>query len=111
MQTIDAVDVTYLKCFYRYATWLNGDVATFVKLADAMNAKANVENVHPEYMKPLHLSQGQLKQWFISKKGTSYSSKEKPFLLDEQKEARVRHEQKIQELQRRGACIDYLEEK
>jgi hypothetical protein len=34
-----------------------------------MNAKASVENVLPEHMKLMHLSQGQLKHWFKSKKG------------------------------------------
>jgi hypothetical protein len=80
VQEIDAVDATYLKRLYRYATILHGDVATFRELANAMNAKANIENVLPEHMKPMHLSQGQLKHWFKSKKGKSYSSKEKSFL-------------------------------
>ncbi len=111
VQEIDAVDATYLKRLYRYATSLHGDVATFKELADAMNAKANVENVLPEHMKPMHLSQGQLKRWFKSKKGKLYSSKEKLFLSEEQKEARVRHAQRIQELKRRGAIVTYLDEK
>jgi hypothetical protein len=93
---------------FRYATSLKGDVATFKELADAMNAKANVENVLPEHMKPMHLSQGQLKFWFKNKKGRSYSSKEKPFLLEEQK---VGHAERIQELKRRGAHIAFLDEK
>jgi hypothetical protein len=109
MQEIDAVDATYLKQLYRYATSLHGDVATFEELADAMNAKANIENVLPEHTKPMHLSQGQLKRWFKNKKGKSYSSKEKPFLSEEQMEARVIHAQRIQELYRREAIVTYLD--
>jgi hypothetical protein len=76
-----------------------------------MNAKAKVEHVLPAHMKPMHLSQGQFKQWFKNKKGKSYSSKEKPFLSEEQMEERARHAQRIQGLKIRGAIILYLDEK
>jgi hypothetical protein len=108
IDSTNAVDETYLKRLYRYASSLHGDVATFKELADAMNAK---ENVLPEHKKPMHLSQGQVKHWFNSKKGKSYSIKEKPFLSEEQKEGRVRRAQRTQELKRRGAIITYLDEK
>ena len=61
VNTIDAIDPTYLKQLYQYATTRHGDTATYSDLANVMNAKANTENVLPDEMKPMHSSVGHLK--------------------------------------------------
>jgi hypothetical protein len=111
VNTIDAIDPTYLKQLYRYATTLHGDTATYSDLANAMNAKANTENVLPDEMKPTHLSVGQLKRWFKEKKGKSLADTSKPYLTEEQQQARVTYCRRIQELMQRRAKILYFDEK
>ncbi len=58
IDTINAIDPSYLKQLYQYAKTLHGDAATYSNLANAMNAKANAENIIPDEMKPLHLLVG-----------------------------------------------------
>jgi hypothetical protein len=48
---------TYLISLYRYATSIHGDDVTFQQLADAMNVKANIDQLIPEF----NISVGQLK--------------------------------------------------
>jgi hypothetical protein len=43
VKSINAVDETYLKQLYRYAASQHRDLATFHKLAAAMNAKVSIE--------------------------------------------------------------------
>jgi hypothetical protein len=56
---------TYLISLYRYATSIHRDDLTFQQLADAMNAKATIDQLVPEF----NISVGQLKRWFSNMKG------------------------------------------
>jgi hypothetical protein len=111
IDTVNAIDLTYLKQFYRYAMTLHGDAATYNDLANSMNAKANAENIIPDEMKPLHLSVGQLKRWFKEKKGKSLVDTTKPYLAEEQQQARVTYCRRLQEHRQWRARILYLDEK
>jgi hypothetical protein len=98
---------TYLTSLYRYATSIHGDDLTFLQLADAMNAKANIDQLVPGF----NISVGQLKRWFRSIKGKQLSPNEKPYLTPEHLEMRIVYAIQMLQMQREGRYICYLDEK
>jgi hypothetical protein len=61
IDTINTVQLTYLKQLYWYTMTLLREAAIYISLANAVNKKGNSENI-PTEMKPLHLLTGWLKQ-------------------------------------------------
>ncbi len=98
---------TYLINLYWYATSIHGDDLTFQQLADAMNAKANIDQLVPEF----NISVGQLKQWFSNMKGKQLSPNEKPYLTPEHLAVRLDYANRMLQMQREGRHICYLDEK
>jgi hypothetical protein len=98
---------TYLISLYWYATSIYGDDLTFQQLADALNAKANIDQIVPEF----NISVGQLKQWFSDMKGKQLSPNKKPYLTPEHLAVRVAYANRMLQIQREGRHICYLDEK
>ena len=104
---ITADHPTYLHELYRHATDLVGTDATFEEIAWHMNLQSTVDETRPN----LNLNKQSLYRWFKKNKGKEKKHSQKPFLTDEQKQARVTYANKIKQLLAQNKHIAYLDEK
>jgi hypothetical protein len=74
---INGRDPSYLTYLFCYASGILDHTATFQQLANAMNAKAVMEDVFPS----MRLSTDQLKRWFRDMKGKELQKGTKPYLM------------------------------